>query len=113
MSEPVAIAQVREHLRLDAVAADPAEDVYLTGLTIAARRACELRINRTIADPVAPIADDDLAVLVQAILLTVGTWYAHREGATTDARSTPAEVPLAVTWLLDPLKKWDDGGDTA
>jgi uncharacterized phiE125 gp8 family phage protein len=46
MTEPVALEDLKVHLRLDASATD--EDDYLNVMIVAARRACELRINRSI-----------------------------------------------------------------
>lgn len=109
MTEPVTLAEVKAHLRLDA--SETVEDGYLEILIIAARRAVELRTRRSIVGAAPTIAGDDLASARHAILLIVGTWYAHREGATIDARSAPAEVPLTVSWLLEPLVRWDSGDD--
>ncbi|WP_242148917.1 hypothetical protein [Sphingomonas sp. BAUL-RG-20F-R05-02] len=52
----------------------------------------------------APLTDDDLQIVCHAIRLLVGNWYANREGAVVDTRGTPAELPLAVKWLLEPLR---------
>jgi uncharacterized phiE125 gp8 family phage protein len=177
MSEPVSLADIKVHLRLDPSGTD--EDEYLSGLITGARRAIELKICRAIVDAsktlildafpdgvivlpggictgitgfsyfdpdniaqnpdssvyfsdfgdvpgrIAPVDTwpatqtrpdavtiaysvsalpaDDLQVACQAIRLTVGTWYANREGAVTDQRGAPAEVPLSVTWLLESL----------
>ena len=179
MAEPVTLADIKGHLRLDVSVTD--EDAYLSSLLVGARRACELKIGRAIVDSTlsvvldgfpAPPADeialpggtvstvsidyvdsdganqtfpsgsyvaslqeqpsqlapvdswpgtadqpgavtvsydvsalssDDLEVARQAIRLTVGSWYSNREGAVADQRGTPAEVPLAVSWLLEPL----------
>lgn len=107
MSEPVTLDQVKAHLRLDPGVTD--EDGYIGALALAARRAVETRTRRTLVGAAPTLVDDDLAMACQAILLIVGSWYSNREGATTDARSIPVEVPLSVTWLLDPLVRWDDG----
>lgn len=104
MAEPVTLSDIKVHLRLDESATD--EDPYLTAMIVAARRTCEARICRSIADPVAPLTEDDQFVLCQAIRLIVAAWYANREGVSTDARTMPVELPLAVTWLLEPLRKW-------
>jgi uncharacterized phiE125 gp8 family phage protein len=196
MSEPVSLTQAKTHLRLDVD--DTGEDSYLTGLITAARRACELRIHRSIVgaqlvleldafpstlnpatmpievqpanalalalpggslasvdsvtyrdgqsdtqtlDPaayitdfvsqpgrIAPVADwpataadlaeiritytvsplspDDLAVAVQAMLLLIEGWYSNRGSVAVDVRGIPTEIPLSVTWLLEPLKQW-------
>ncbi|MDX5984692.1 head-tail connector protein [Sphingomonas echinoides] len=46
MTEPVALSDIKTHLRLDQGATD--EDSYLTILLTAARRACEGRIHRAV-----------------------------------------------------------------
>jgi hypothetical protein len=46
MTEPVALADIKTHLRLDPSATD--EDAYLDAMILAARRACEARINRSV-----------------------------------------------------------------
>jgi uncharacterized phiE125 gp8 family phage protein len=198
--EPVSLEDIKRHLVLDP--ADTGEDAYLTSMLVAARRACELRINRTVVGedrtivlrafpasaaivltalgatpltvPVAgageielvggsvtaatvryydaagadqvlsstayfaalgrtpallepkadwpaaqarpdavrvtytlsPLAAGDLDMVRHAIRLIVGNWYANREGTAVDVRGTPAELPLAVTWLLEPLRAW-------
>ncbi|MEH3098870.1 head-tail connector protein [Sphingomonas adhaesiva] len=107
MAEPVTLAEAKAHLRLDAGVTD--EDPGLTALIVAARRAVEIRTRRTIVGETPTLTGDDLAMARHAILLLIGAWYANREGATTEARSAPAEVPLSVSWLLDPLVRWDDG----
>lgn len=89
------------------------EDTYLRALGDAAARACELRTGRYI-DPAsqpaesqaAPFTETDLAMLAQAALIMVGEWYRNRE-ATADVAGA-SELPLAVTWLLDPLKDYSD-----
>lgn len=109
MSEPVTLEQVKGHLRLNPGVTD--EDAQLEAMIMAARRAVEIRTRRSIVGDTPTLSGDDLAMACHAILLIIGTWYANREGATTDARTLPAEVPLSVTWLLDPLIRWDDGAD--
>jgi len=46
MTEPVALQDLKTHLRLDQSATD--EDSYLTGQITAARRACELEIDQSV-----------------------------------------------------------------
>lgn len=46
MTEPVTLADLKGHLRLDLGISD--EDAMLTGMIVAARRACEYAINRSI-----------------------------------------------------------------
>lgn len=55
---------------------------------------------------ISPLSADDLAVVAQAMLLLIGGWYRNRESVQVDARGVPAEIPLAVTWLLQPLRQW-------
>lgn len=203
MTEPVSLDQLRTHLRLDD--GDTSQDAYLSGLILAARRACELQIDRSIVgrqeileldrfpsllpsnsavpglaafplvvrnvdaltiqlpggtvqsveavsyrdpsgnivslDPasyredidrrparlipverwpattnspaeikifytVSPLDQDDLAVATQAMLLLIEGWYSHRGAIAVDTRGIPTEVPLAVTWLLAPLRQF-------
>jgi hypothetical protein len=61
-----------------------------------------VRITYTVSD----LSADDLAMVSHAIRLIVGNWYENREGAAVDVRGTPTELPLAVTWLLDPLRSF-------
>lgn len=204
MTEPVSLAQVKEHLRLDD--GDTSQDGYLSAIIIAARRACENQINRSVVgrdemleldqfpslvpfnttvpglatfpleawnvdaltihlpggavqsvdsityrnpagdvvplDPasyredidrrpgriipverwplttaagpaeikifytVAALDPDDMAVVGQAMLLLIEGWYSHRSATAVDTRGIPTEVPLAVTWLLAPLRQF-------
>lgn len=106
MAEPVSLSEAREQVRVDD--SDAGEDLYLSSLILSARRIVEKRTNHVIAGDEPTMAGDDLAVAKQAMLLLIGHWFANREGATTDGRSTPVELPLAVEWLLEPLKKWAD-----
>lgn len=62
----------------------------------------------SIAYTVSPLAADDLAMVCQAMRLIVEGWYSHRGALAVDTRGIPTEVPLAVTWLLEPLRKWAD-----
>lgn len=52
---------------------------------------------------VSALDSDDLEVARQAMRLAIGTWYTNREGAVADVRGVPAEIPLAVSWLLEGL----------
>jgi hypothetical protein len=202
MTEPVALADIKTHLRLDPSATD--EDAYLDAMILAARRACEARINRSVVgfsatatfdsfpqgagpswsawlwmpleifDPrrkdvplsggvvasvdavkyfdadgtlqtlptsaylvdiaetpariapvgswpdvqserpgavsiqytVAPMDDDDMAVVAHAMRLLIGGWYRNRESVQVDKRGMAAEIPNTVGWMLDPLRKW-------
>ena len=48
------------------------------------------------------MAERDRAVATQAALLLIGQWYANREAA----GQALTEMPLAVTWLIAPLRKF-------
>lgn len=101
MMEPVALAQIKAHLRLDANATG--EDDYLLALITAARRSVELHINRSMMTA-GEMQPDDLRAACQALLLIVGHWYANREAVVVG--STATALPIAVEWLLKPLVKW-------
>lgn len=105
---PVTIEMVKQQLNLEGVTG---EDAYLGLLLSAATRSIELKTNRTIGGDAPTLTGDDLALAEQAILLLVATWYANREAATADARSMPAEMPLSLSWIIDQLRRWDDGLD--
>jgi hypothetical protein len=98
--EPVTIEQVKTHLRLDASADD--EDEYLKLLRSAALRSIENHVDRLILDTWPDLDKRDQTVIAQAALLLIGHWYANREAVGKDG----GEMPLAVHWLLMPLKKW-------
>lgn len=89
------------------------EDAYLQGLRAAALRACELRTGRYVdqasrpaGSQAAPFSEADLAMVSQAALIMIAEWYLNREA--TAASGSASELPLAVTWLLDPLKDYTD-----
>ncbi|MEZ0495405.1 head-tail connector protein [Sphingomonas sp. IW22] len=100
----VTLEMVKEHLNLEG---ETVEETYLQVLLSAAQRA----VGLTIRQPIAELDADDGALADQAVLLTIGTWYENREGATTEARSLPAEVPMSLTWITDLLRRWDDGSE--
>lgn len=60
----------------------------------------------TVAYAASVMDADDLTVVGQAIRLLIGGWYRNRESVQVDARGSPAEIPLAVTWLLEPLRQF-------
>lgn len=107
MPEPVSLDQIKADLRLDPSETD--EDLLLERLLAAARRAVELRTGQTIAGDTPTVSDDDMELARQAISLIAGTWYANREGVVTDVRTAPTELPLSVSWIIDTLRRWDDG----
>lgn len=93
---------VRDHLRLEDD--DTSQDGYLGILMLAAQRAVENHLDRNIRTALATFNNDDLVVVGQAMLLLIGNWFANREGAVVGVSAS--EVPLAVEWLLAPIKKW-------
>lgn len=98
MASLVTLDQVRSQLRVDA----GTEDDLITGLISAAERAVEVQTGRTIA-----AGNDefgaDAPIAAQAVLLLVSTWYDNRDSIAPNTAA--AELPLAVTWLLWPLKR--------
>lgn len=106
MSEPVGIDDIKVHLHLDPD--DVTDDAYLASLLLAARRAIEIRTGQTIVGNAPTIAGDDLEMAKHAIRLVVGTWFANREHVGADA-AVAREIPGTLSWLIDPLVKWDDG----
>ena len=55
---------------------------------------------------VSPLSPDDTAVVAQAAQLLVESWYSHRSALAVDTRGVPTEVPLTVSWLLQPLRQF-------
>ncbi|WP_439539473.1 head-tail connector protein [Sphingomonas sp.] len=106
MSEPVGIEDIKVHLHLDPD--DTSDDAYLTSLLLAARRAIEIKTGQTIVADEPSLAGDDLEMAKHAIRLIVGTWFSSREHVASEA-TTPREIPGTLTWLIEPLMKWDDG----
>lgn len=104
MIEPVALEQIKADLRLDPGATD--EDDRLGRLIAAARRAVERRIGYTMVGDEPTIPADDLPIACQAISMIVATWYALPEGVAVDGRAGAVELPLGVSWSLDPIAKW-------
>ena len=107
MTEPVALPDIKEHLRLSGSATN--EDDYLTSLLLTARRKVEKDTSHTIVGDAPTIAGDDLEIARHAIRLIVGHWYANRE-ATAEGRA-PAVVPMTASWLIDSIRRWDDGAE--
>ncbi|MEJ8630595.1 head-tail connector protein [Sphingomonas sp. I4] len=103
-AEPVTLTEIKQDLRLDVSATD--DDARLLRLIAAARRAVEQRTNRTIVGTDPTLVGDDLAIARQAISLIVATWFAVPEGVSVDGRAGTAELPLGVSWLLQPITAW-------
>ncbi|BBC72917.1 phage protein [Altererythrobacter sp. B11] len=106
--EPVSLEDIKHHLVLDPE--DTSEDAYLSSLLVAARRSCELRIRRAIAseDDTPGLDEGEQDMVRHAIRLIVGHWYANREAVSPDGRGAASETPIAVSWLLDPLRSFSD-----
>lgn len=95
--EPVTLEQVKTHLRLGS---SGREDAYLLILIAAARRAIENLTGREIAVDVPTLDERDKDVVAQASLLLIGQWYSNREAVGVNV----SEIPLAVQFLLNPLR---------
>ena len=89
MAEPVSLAALKQHLRLDASEAD--EDAVLTDMLLAARRALELHTGRVFVGPAATLDPADLSLVVHAIKVTCTAWYENREG---EQALPPAAIAL-------------------
>lgn len=98
MADLVTIERVRAQLRIDA----GTEDTLVEGLVMAAQRAVEVHTGRTVADGDNAFGAD-APIAAQAVLLLVSTWYDNRDSVAPNTAA--AELPLAVTWLLWPLKR--------
>jgi hypothetical protein len=95
----VTLTQVKAHLRLGS---SNLEDDYLNILMAAAVRAIENATGRDIIADAPAMAERDRAVAVQAALLLIGQWHANREATGQNL----TEMPLAITWLIAPLRKF-------
>lgn len=98
MADLVTMEQVREQLDLD----DGADVTLVTGLVAAATRAVEVHTGRTVEDGPVGLGNDK-PVAAMAALLLIRTWYDNPEAVASN--SAAIELPLAVTWLLWPLKR--------
>lgn len=99
MSELVTIQQVLEQLRVD----PDTDNALIHGMLAAATRAVEIHTGRTVAEGADAFGEQDGKVAAQAILLLVSTWYDNRDSVASN--TSAAEMPLAVSWLLWPLKR--------
>lgn len=61
MTEPVTLSQIKQHLRIEEDVTD--EDAMLSAMIVAARRACEGRINRSIVGASAAVRIDAFPIL--------------------------------------------------
>ena len=105
MTEPIELADIKADLRLGSSTAD---DVRLQHLISAARRAVERRTNHSIVGDAPSLPPADMPAIRQAISMIVAIWYTLPEGVSIDGGASTAELPLGVSWLLDPIKKWAD-----
>ena len=99
VAELVTLSDVKAHLRLGS---SSREDAYLVILIAAAVRAIEGATGCDFVNDLSTTAVRDRAVAAQAVLLLVGQWYANREAA----GQNPTELPLAITFLIAPLRKF-------
>ncbi len=99
MPRLVTIDQVWDQLRVDA----GSDDQLIDGMVAAAERAVEIHTGRTIDPGANEFGEQDSKVAAQAVLLLVNVWYDNRDGLAGGTVS--GELPLAVTWLLWPLKR--------
>lgn len=58
----------------------------------------------TVTYVISPLSVDDQAVVVMAIKLLVGHWFENRTSVAADMRGTPAEMPMSVSWMLQPMR---------
>lgn len=97
--EPVTLVDVKMHLRLGS---SDREDAYLTAMIGAALRSIENATGRDIAATWPDLDARDRKVVAQASLLLIGHWYVNREAV----GERIMEVPLAVKFLIDPLRRF-------
>lgn len=95
----IGLADVKTHLRLGS---SEAEDDYLNAMIEAAYRSIENATGREISGDAATLDARDMKVVGQASLMLIGHWYANREAVAEQA----AEMPLAVRFLIDPLRRF-------
>jgi len=98
-AELITLDQVKIHLRLGS---SNHEDQYLDTLMAAAVRAIEAATGRDILVEVPTLPARDRAVAAQAAFLLIGQWYANREATGQNL----TEMPMAITWLIAPLRKF-------
>lgn len=98
MADLVTLEQVQQQLDLD----EGVDETLILGFIAAAARAIELHTGRTVADGVNTLGADR-PVAATAALLLIRTWYDNPDALAPNTAAT--ELPLAVTWLLWPLKR--------
>lgn len=91
------LADVRTHLGF--TAGEVTDDGYLELLMAGALRSTENFIDRAVS-----VDDPDEGAINTAMLLLIGHWYANREAVAVGTQK--AEMPMAVSWLLMPVRKW-------
>lgn len=99
MADLVTMEQVRERLRVDA----GTDAALIATLVAAAIGAIEQQTGRTIEGGDDPLNSKERDTAALVALLLVSTWYDNPESVAPNGTST--ELPLAVTWLLWPLKR--------
>jgi hypothetical protein len=100
VAEPVTLPQVKTHLRLDPD--DTSQDDYVKLLIAASLRSAENVTGRQIGTTWPTLDQRDQSVVAAAMLMIISHWFVNREGVGKEI----AELPMAVTWLLSPLKVW-------
>jgi tetrahydromethanopterin S-methyltransferase subunit D len=98
-SDLITLARVKTHLRLGS---SDREDEYLKGLIGGAVGAIGNATGRDIMADLPTLSEQQTMAAAQAALMLVGHWYANRE---TSAQNL-SELPLAVTWLIAPLRRF-------
>jgi len=104
MTALVTLGAIKADLRLEPDVTD--EDAHLERLLAAAIRSVERRTRKTITGAAPTMSAEDMPMANQAVSLIVATWYALPEGVSVDGRAGSGELPLGVTWLLDPITSW-------
>jgi hypothetical protein len=98
MVEIVTVADLRRQLRLD----DDGDDAELAGLIVAARRAIENRTDQEVVADTPTLAEGDIPVARQAILMLATHWYVNRVPV---SGQTISAMPMSVEWMISPLSK--------
>ena len=91
--ELVTLEQVKQQLRLET--ADTDQDGRLNDMRVAARALIEEYVRRDIVATWPNVTDRQRVIAGQAALLMIEEWF---------VRGAEGQVPIAVTWMLRPLK---------